>query len=260
MAPFLGHLRTDSLRIDFATSETHYGRFYDLVFGTDHSVRTLTNMAAMPRFGSWSIDSGFLFLQGDSVAKTRCKATADSAEGPRLAAEAGGAFPRATLLMATLVDGTRLADHPLERFGTANYLHLAVGPDTLAYYFLGSLQRATLEEYEIARVEGADTLWAAWRLDPAVETFGSGQASFFFAFQGRHAALGRFACRAAAGLDLAIRTTVSPDPQLAKGLVQGACRVTAAERPPADSVLEVTGEFRMRKRLMGQRSPLWSRP
>lgn len=260
MTPYIGHARADSIRVDLATTESHYGRFYDLAFGADHTARTFTNMAGMPRFESWSIDSGSLFLQGPAAPKTRVTVTAAGPKGLRLAADAGAAFLRPTVLTLTLVDGARFPEHPLERFATANYLHLAVGPDTLAYYFQGASARGTLEEYEISRIDSTDTLWAAWRLNPGAETFGSGQPSFFFAFQARSAALGRFVCRGAAGLDLAIRTTASADPALANGLVQGTCKVISADQPPADSTLAVTGEFRMRKRILGLRSSLWNLP
>lgn len=264
MTAFLepGQLRTDTVRTASGAIDNHYGRYYDLVLGADHSVRTLTNMAAMPRFEAWSIDSGYLWLEGDSAARTRFRVDKPSPRSLILRSDSGHAFARPTDLQQTLVNGSRYADHPLERFDQAAYLHVVAGPDTLAFYFQPAFKRNAHEEFEIARYDGGDggdTLWAAWRLDGS-ETYGSSQADFLFAFQGRTAALGRFTCRSAPDLDLAIRTLAGGDPSLVQGLVQGSCRIIASEAAPADTALAITGEFRAKRRSGSLASPLWSLP
>ena len=125
--------------------------------------------------------------------------------------------------------------------------------------FQAAYRKQAWEGFELARHDSGDTLWAVWRLDGS-ETFSSGQAGFFFAFQGRTAALGRFTCRGTPALDLTIRTVAGSSPDLAPGLIQGACRVIASELPPADSTLEIDADFRGRRRADFLQSPLWSLP
>jgi hypothetical protein len=262
MAPLLGHLRGDTLRADGSPGSPavitalHYGRFYDLALRDDHSATTLTNMQGMPLFTSWGLDSGQLVLAGDS-STARFTVTALPGGRTNLHSPAGGLLQAAAGLNLTPIDGSRLAAHPLERFDRAAYLHLVTGDDTLAYYFANASNRKSPEEHEIARIEGADTLWAAWRLNAAQETFSSSQPGFLLVFQGRTGALGRFSCRSEADLELALRASLSGDPDLAEGTAQGACRIVAAEKPPADSVLQVTGMFRSKRKGAVVVSPLW---
>lgn len=267
MTAWIGHLRTDSVKAGLSETECHYGRYFDLVLGRDHSVSTLTNMPGMPLFKTWSVDSGFLFMEGDSpVKQTRFSVRKISGKSLSLVSDSSGGFSRTTALVQTLVDGSTFADRPLDRFDQAGFLHLTVGTETLAYYFLSASNRNNPEEHEIAliRASGAsgapDTAWAAWRVHPAQETFGSSQSGFLFAFSGRTQALGRFTCRSSPDLDLTLRATASGDPALARGLVQGTCRLTEAETMPPDSVLAVTGEFRSRRRSAALSAPFWSRP
>jgi hypothetical protein len=177
-----------------------------------------------------------------------------------LVSAAGGFLEDAAELTLTPIDGSRLADHPLERFDRAAFLRLVAGSDTLAYYFFNASNRRSPEEHEIARVEGADTLWAIWRLAASQETYASSQSGFLLAFQGRNAALGRFTCRSAPELDLALRASLAGDPDLAQGTVQGSCRIAFAEKAPADSILPVTGTFRSRRKGAAVASPLWKQP
>ncbi len=260
MTAYAGHLRTDTVRIDRSAFDTHFGRFYDLVLGVDHAVRTLTNMPSMPRFDSWEVDSGFLWLDGEGDVRTRFRVEKPSPKALTLVAGATPAFSRPTTLIQTLVDGSRFEDHPLERFDQAPYLRVAAGPaDTFAFYFQAAYRKQDYEGFEISGHVGDDTLWAAWRLDGS-ETYSSGQDGFFFAFQGRTADLGRFTCRGIPSLDLTIRTLAGSSPELASGLIQGACRIIASELPPADSALEITGDFRGRRRADILQSPLWKLP
>jgi hypothetical protein len=265
VAPLLGHLRGDTLRTNegpgkpTVTTALHYGRFYDLVLRDDHTVSTRTNMPEMPLYASWALDSGQLVLARESAT---ARFTVAALPGGRTAlVSAGGGFLKdAAELTLTPIDGSRLADHPLERFERASYLHLETGGDTLAYYFANASNRKSPEEHEIARVEGADTLWAIWRLDASRDTYASSQAGFLLAFQGRNAAMGRFTCRSAPELDLALRASLAADPELAQGTVQGSCRIASAEKSPADSVLPVTGTFRSRRKGAAVASPLWKQP
>jgi hypothetical protein len=262
VAPLLGHLRGDTLRATAGpgspavATALHYGRYYDLALRDDHSMTTLTNMPGMPLFTSWSLDSGQLVMAGDS-STARFKATALPGGRTALLSPAGGLLKEAVELNLTSIDGSRLAAHPLERFDRASYLHIVTGDDTLAYYFANASNRKSPEEHEIARIEGSDTLWAAWRLNAVQETYASSQAGFLFVFQGRTGALGRFTCRSEADLELALRASLSGDPDLAQGTAQGSCRIVSAEKAPADSVLPVTGTFRSKRKGAVVVSPLW---
>lgn len=262
MSPLLGHLRGDTLRANpgpgsaTVTTALHYGRYFDLALRDDHSVTTLTNMQGMPLFTSWALDSGQLILASEA-STVRIKVASIPGGGTSLLFPAGGLLKEAAELKLTPIDGSRLAAHPLERFDRASYLHLVTGDDTLAYYFANASNRMSPEEHEIARIEGTDTLWAAWRLNAAQETYASSQAGFLFVFQGRTGALGRFTCRSASDLELALRASLSGDPDLAQGTAQGSCRIVAAEKPPEDSVLQVTGMFRSKRKGAVVASPLW---
>lgn len=260
MTSYLGELRTDTLKTASTTFENHFGRYYDLVLGEDYGVTPLTNMPDMPRFTRWSMDSGFLWMEGAGTARTRFAVQKTSSTGLKLVSDSGHGFPVPTTLIQTLVDSARVAANPLERFEQAGYMHIQIGSDTLAYYFLSNSGGTSPEEHEIARIADGDTLWAAWRINPTLETFGSGQSGFFFAFSGVTADLGRFTCRSAPVLDLALRTTASADPSLAKGLVQGKCRIIESRKPAADSVLAITGQFQSKRRNSRPSSPLWSLP
>lgn len=261
VTPFAGHLRTDSLEDRGNRMETHYGRYYDLVLGADHSVTTHSVIPSLPRFRAWSMDSGFLWLEGPTGVKSRLRVERPTEKTLRILTDAGNGFPFSHILWLTLVDGPRILANPMERFAQASYLHLEVGGDSLKYYFSQASNRNSPEEHEIARIDSVDTLWAAWRFNAAQETFGSSQPGFLFAFHGRNAALGRYTCRSVPGKDMAIRTLASPDPTLARGLVQGACQLTAVERGmPADSTLALTGEFRSKRRLAGLHAPFWRQP
>lgn len=260
MTPYLGELRTDTVRTSSTAFENHFGRFYDLVLGRDHGVTPLTNMPDMPRFSKWSMDSGFLWMEGAGIARTRFSVQKTSPLTLKLVSDSGHGFPVPTTLIQTLVDSARIAANPLERFERAGYMHIEIGADTLAYHFLSNSGGTSPEEHEIARIAAGDTLWAAWRINPSLETFGSSQGGFFFAFTGITADLGRFTCRSSPTLDLALRTTASADPSLAKGLVQGRCRIITSQKPAADSTLSITGQYQSRRRNGRPVAPLWSLP
>lgn len=261
MTPYAAHLRTDTLRAGSGWQEAHFGRYFDLVLDTGHKVSVQTNMPGMPRYRSWGVDSGRLWMEDGGGARMGFSVEPISAGRLKLLSGIGAGFSLPTTLAMTVVDGSRFAHHPLERFDRAGYLHVVVATDTLAYYFLSASRKgAAADEHELARLDSTDTLWASWRMDPSLETYGSGQSGFFFAIQGRTAALGRFTCRSLPSLDLAIRAGASGDPDLARGLLQGACRIVSAEKPPADSNLAVTGEFRSLRRSDILRSPLWRLP
>lgn len=260
MTSYLGELRTDSIKTSATALENHFGRYYDLVLGKDYGVTSLTNMPDMPRFSKWVMDSGFLWMEGAGTARTRFSVRKISPSALNLLSDSGHGFPSPTTLMQTIVDSARIAANPLERFERAGYMHIEIGSDTLAYYFLSNSGGTSLEEHEIARIATDDTLWAAWRINPTLETFGSSQSGFFFAFSGNTAALGRFTCMSLPVLDLALRTTASADPSLAKGLVQGRCRIIQSQKPPADSTLSITGQFQSRRRDGRTRSSLWNLP
>jgi len=261
MRPWLGYMRSDSIVIGGKALVNHYGRFYDLEFAPDHSVRTETNMDAMPNLLAWSLDSGYVRV--DAAAEKGIRLRADTLPGGRvrLTADSGKAFAGKTVLNQTKVDPSRFQEHPMERFDRAGYAHIAIAGDTLRYYFNPGYAKRTLDEFEIAGIKASDTAWLILASDRARETFLSSQSGFRFAFEGRTAALGRFVCEAVPGLDLAVRLTAAADPDMAQGLLQGSCRVVSAEAAPPDSVVELVGSFRFRRHPGGAPvSPLWSRP
>lgn len=260
MTPYAAHLRTDTVKTPFTATETHFGRHYDVVLGRDHKVEILSNMPSMPRYRAWSIDSGFLWLEDAASIRTRFSVTALTRATLRIACDSNRDFSRPTTLAMSVVDGTRFAAQPLERFDQAGYMHIAVGSDTMKHYWFNIGTRNNPEDHEIAALDSTDTLWSAWRVNPSLETFGSSQAGFLFAFHGRNAALGQFTCRSRPDLGLALRSTASSDPTLARGLVQGSCRITASQSPPADSTLAITGEFRSKRRGGNPLAPFWRAP
>lgn len=169
--------------------------------------------------------------------------------GPvELTAQGANFFGNGSRIFQTKVDPARFAVNPLERFETASYLRLVVAGDTLDYFFNGNNMN---ERFDIARIVSDSVYWAAITLSKGQETFQSGQPGFFFAFQARNAALGRYACRSRPEKDLVIRQPATGNPLMAEGLVQGVCQVLNAETPTADTVLTVEGSFRLKRRSYG---------
>lgn len=261
---YLDYWRSDSLNgAAFGRMENHYGRFYDLVLGRDHGVKVLTNMAWMPRFQSWSIDSGTLVLDSAGAPRTRPARFKVEKRGPntwRLAGDSSWAFPRGISLYQTRVDGSNFSKEPLTRFDQASYVQLLSGTDSLFFYYWSNYRQATLQEHEIARAAGPDTLWLAMRINPSAETFLSSQAGFLFAFQGKTASGARYTCKAVPERDLTLRSTPGPDPLMAQGIIQGSCRVAPAGAMP-ESTLAVTGTFKLRRKPEGNLgAPFWNQP
>lgn len=257
VTPILGYWRSDTVKTPRRDRATHFGRFYDLELKGDHTVRNLSNMTTLPRFDAWSVDSGSLFMDGPA-GRGRFAFKLAAPDSLILTADSGGAFDSRTIFSQTRIDGSRLADHPLERFD-AGYMHVTVGADTLKYYF--NVNYLSPERFEAAQNDSSAPPWAALRLTPGVETSQSGQADFFFAFDGRSDALGKYTCRSRPTLDLAIRLTAASTSAIADGLIEGSCRIVSAEKPPSDSTLAVGGFFRLRRRNVDQlRAPLWSLP
>jgi hypothetical protein len=247
MRPLLGHMRCDSIFYPLVHVENHYGRYYDWTLTEDHKVAVETNMPDVPRFASWTLDSGTVAMDGPGIDRVRF--TVASGEGPGvLMAQGDNFFGNGTRIFQTKVDPARFAADPLERFETASYLRLVVAGDTLDYFFNGNNLN---ERFDIARIVSDSVYWSAITLSKDRETFQSSQPGFFFAFQARNAALGRYACRSRPEKDLVIRQAASGNPLMAQGQVQGACQVLNAETPTADTVLTVEGSFRLKRRSYG---------
>ena len=261
MTPWLGYLRTDSIGFAGGFQETHFGRYYDLELGADHSVRTISTMGALPVYQTWSIDTGTLQLLAPGTGTTSLRLRKLDDKLLILTAEDGPGLAKSTALYLTQVDGSRYPAHPLERFPKGNYLRLTLGMDTLDYFFHANYRKNTWDEHEIARVTSQDTLWMALRLDAATESFSSDQNGFFFIFQGRSPSLGRFTCKGRPQKELTLRVSRA-DSFRPEGTIQGACLITASQSPPPpDSTLAVTGEFRLRRLAVGPLlAPQWSQP
>lgn len=247
MRPLLGHMRCDSIRYPTGMVENHFGRYYDWTFTEDHKVAVETNMPNVPRFTAWTLDSGKLAL--DAPGFDRMRFTVSPAADPvALFIQGANFFGNGAQVFQTKVDPARFALNPLERFETASYLRLVVAGDTVDYFFNGNNLK---EQFEIARVVADTFFWSAITLNKEQETFQSSQPGFFFAFQARNAALGRYVCRSRPDKDLVIRQTASGNPLMAQGLVQGTCQVLDAQTPTADTVLNVEGTFRLKRRSYG---------
>ncbi|MEO6098557.1 MAG: hypothetical protein ABIQ80_22685 [Fibrobacteria bacterium] len=258
MRKLLGHMRCDSIRFTSGIVENHYGRYYDWTFSEDHKIFVETNMNDMARFNAWSLDSGLLILDAPGFPRTRVQVTADSGKAVLTAIEAG-AFRSGENIFQTKVDPSRFPEHPLERFDRASYLQLVVSGDTAEYFHNENYSK---ESFEIARrISESQYYWASIILNKNLETYQSGQPGFYFAFEGRTATLGAFQCRSRPNRDLVIRSTVSGDPILAQGLIQGACQILKADSAFTDSTLNLEGAFRLRRKNMGSMfSTAWGFP
>jgi hypothetical protein len=247
MRPLLGHMRCDSIFFPINHVENHYGRYYDWTLTEDHKVAVETNMPGVPIFASWTLDSGTVAL--DAPGFDRVRFSVRPTERPvELFTQGVNFFGNGAHVFLTKVDPARFAAKPLERFETASYLQLIVAGDTLDYFFNGNNVK---EQFDIARIVSDSVYWSAITLNKGQETFQSSQPGFFFAFQARNAALGRYVCRSRPEKDLVIRQTASGNPLMAQGLVQGSCQVLNAETPTADTVLTVEGTFRLKRRTYG---------
>jgi hypothetical protein len=258
MRKLLGHMRCDSIHFASGIVENHFGRYYDWTFSEDHKVVVETNMEDVARFDAWSLDSGFLALDAPGFPRTRLRVAADSGRAV-LTAIGTGAFRSGENIFQTRVDASRFADHPLERFDRASYLQLVIAGDTAEYFHNVNYSK---ESFEIARKISASLYyWASIFLVKNQETFQSGQPGFYFAFEGRTAALGAFQCRSRPNRDLVIRSTLPGDPLLAQGLIQGACQIVKADSAFTDSTLNLEGSFRLRRKNVGSMfSTAWGLP
>ena len=257
MRRLIGHLRGDSLHTPDRFIENHYGQYYDWILGEDHKITIETNMKDMATLTAWSLDSGRLAVRIEGQKPQRM--SVDTALSHiRLTADSGLFFPRTTVLYQTKVDPARFAGKPLERFEQASYAIINLGGDTTYYFFLANNLK---ERFEIARVSGDTADWVSFNLNKSVESFQSSQPDFFFAFQGHNAKLGRFTCRSRPYKDLVIRQTVSGDPVMATGLLQGACEVQKADSAFTDSTVTLEGSFKLRRKHRGDfLAPMWSMP
>ena len=251
----IGHLRGDSLKNDRLALEYHYGRYYDWILGEDHTVRVETNIPEAPMWTAWTLDSGFLSLSvpGRPAQRMRVDTT-----GGRLhmRIDTGVFFPPRTTYSATLMRGD-FAGNPMDRFEKASYLMIKAGSDSLFYFFAASNDR---DRFEIFSGEPPNPLWAGFVLPKGQETYQSGQAGFYLAFEDSTRALGRFICRSRPYRDLAIRQTGS-DPQFAVGFLQGNCEIQKADSAFADSALPIEGAFKLRRAGNGGfRNPGWTLP
>jgi hypothetical protein len=236
----------------------HYGRFYDWVLGEDHKVTVQSNMAGVPRWTAWTLDSGYLSLSAPGAAPQRM--AVDTLGGiVSLVPDSSAFFQPGTRLAMTRIPDRDYAAQPLDRFEHASWLKLNVGSDTAYYFFTES---NFSDRFEIYAGPSSDSdRWVGFVLPRNLETYQSGQPGFFLAFQDSTKTLGRFTCRSRPTRDLVIRQTVSPDPQMATGLIQGACEIQSADSAFADSNLVFEGAFKMRRRYIGGfANPGWSLP
>lgn len=255
MRPMIGHMRCDSIRYSNRFLENHFGQYYDWVFTDDHKVRMETNMAEMPMFETWTLDSGFLSLDAPGYKGVRFRMDTVGGGMVKLLPDSGKAFDKAAIIHQTRVDPDRFRGKPLERFEQASYLQLVINGDTADYFFRSTWIK---DQFEIARVDGDSTLWASITVNKALETYQSSQPGFYFAFEGMDETLGRYKCKAVPEKDMVIRSTGGSDPLLAQGLVQGACKILSAERPFTDSTLILEGSFRLKRKTYGSfHSPAW---
>lgn len=255
MRPLLGHLRGDSLRAGAGPVEYHYGRYYDWILGEDHRAKVETNIAGVPEWSGWTLDSGFLALAtaGHSAQRMRV----DTAGGRvHLTFDTGTYFPAQSVYAATLVPGDFAGD-PLARFDRASYLELKAGGDSLYYFFSESNEK---DRFEIFSGASDASLWAGFALPKAQETFQSGMDGFYLAFNDSTRALGRFTCRSRPDRNLAIRQT-GVDPLFASGFIQGTCVIQKADSAFSDSSLVIEGTFKLlRVDRGGFRNPGWTLP
>lgn len=255
MRRLLGHLRCDSLTFSnpfIQPQDYHYGRYYDWILGEDHKATVATNMPDVPMWSSWTLDSGYLALTAPGKGKLRMRV--DTSFGRvKLTPDSSAMFPAQSFINQTLVNGSRFAANPLERFSQASFMHIVLAGDTTAYYFDANNQK---ERFETST--GASAMWSVFMLGKTQETFQSSQPDFFLAFEARTPRLGKFQCRSRPYKDLVIRQTVSSDPLMASGLIQGACEIQRADSVFTDSTMDLTGSFRIKRKFSGSfRSPIW---
>lgn len=257
MRRLIGRLRSDSLSFDNPFTpifDYHFGRFYDWILGDDHKVMVESNMAGVPMWTSWTLDSGYLALSAPGKGTLRMRV--DTAMGRvKLTPDSSALFPVGSFIHQTLVDGTRFAAQPLERFSQASYLHIVIAGDTTAFYFDANNNK---ERFEISNGAGK---WAVFLLGKTQETFQSSQPDFYLAYEAGTPKLGNFTCRSRPYKDLVIRQTVSADPLMAAGLIQGTCEIQRADSAFSDSTMEMTGAFRIKRKSSGPSlSTIWSLP
>ncbi len=255
--PLLGHMRSDSLVTRDGTLEYHYGRYYDWTFGEDHRVSVETNMTGVPLFQTWSLDSGFVFLQAPGAGAARFRLDT-SGHAVTLTADSGQIFGEKSAFHQTKVDASLFRDKPLERFQSQSYFQAVVSGDTGDYFFHAN---SNGDRFEIASQDSGAADWVSLIVNKAQETLQSSQPGFLFALQGRNPRLGRFTCKSSPAIDMVIRLTGSADPLMAQGLVQGGCVIRSADSAFTDSTLDLEGIFRLKRKTTGNfASPLWSLP
>jgi hypothetical protein len=258
-----GYWRGDSLLQNGLWRELDYGYFFDLGFDSAHHISVTTNTADLPRFESWDIDSGRLLFRDPSETRSLVLNTAGNAH---FGVGSVTTVPEDFRLRFTLADSSQIRANPISRFSRAPYARVAVGSDTLNYFWYSNYTRisAPADLFELFGVFGADTLSLIAQLPEGNQTYSSSLAAFDFGFAGETLSLGRFTCFSAPSVPFALRLLSNVDPTVVPGTFQGACKVSSAEKPAglsADSTLEISGDFRFRFISSGTlKSPLWSQP
>ncbi len=240
--------RGDSLYRDGGWQAFQYGYYYDLGWDTAHRVAATTNTTDLPRFRAWDIDSGRLLLS-DSVSTQAFVLDSSDTSHFYIHSVTTPSDLELRRYGFTAVDSAQVNADPIFRFTTAPYARVALGGDTLAYYWFDDYARTDLpaSRFEVFGIFARDTLSLIAQWPEGPQTFSSALAGFRFAFAGRNDTLGRFICQADSSAPFALRLLTSTETRLVPGNFQGSCKVTQAERAagvPADSLLPVSGDFR----------------
>jgi hypothetical protein len=255
----LGHLRSDSIRGLISPITNHFGRFYDLEFHENHSIVTETNMNSMPQFKSWTLDSGLLWLEGESDLKVQFKIDTTKPNVLKLVTDSAKFFTSKTEIFTTKVDASKYAINPLERFPTASYTHIQIGMDTLKFYFLANYGKGFPEDFEILHLDASDSTWLTFRSMPMQESYPNGQPEFRFLMEGKTLSLGRFLCRSLPSNSMVVRLNLKADQANAEGRLQGVCHILKSGIAQADSNLVLDGTFRIQRKFISPLiSSLWT--
>jgi len=257
-----GYWRGDSARDSLGLQAMNYERFIDLRFGKEGTLTAFRQGSRVPAFTSWDIDSGRVLLQGSGQPAYRMAPKITTQGGDTLLtlfADPSRENPNPLKLYGTRRDGETLAVNPIARFPSQNHASLRIGSDTLLFLSHAAWMNGKPEQAEFAAIPSPDTAWLILTL-PAQASFSSDETGFRLKIQARTDDLGRFTCQAAADLALTLRRDPSSTDTLAIGSLQGHCRLVGAEKPPADSTLNLEGEYLIRRHAGALQSPLWKSP
>jgi hypothetical protein len=262
LRPYMGYWRGDSLRDTSGKKRTEYESYFDLALDTHGRVQVFSKSLKLPAFSNWSLDSGrFVFTGAANGAYSMEPSLFFRGQDTLVQWITSREAPadRTLDFYGTKSDSTGWGQSLLARFPLKNHAVIRWATDSAAYlsfsHFAASPDRA-----EFGQSVPPESLWVVFHL-PSQASISSSQSGFYFKMQGRDTTRGLFHCSSRSDLPLTLRMqadSAASTASLSRGDILGACHIDSSQIPAPDSVLPISGEYRIERKSTGVlRSRLW---